>query len=147
MERNWDLIREILRILAEKDQIYYGKPLYDIDFIEELKNKKYHKNVIKYHLKIMIDEGFIDGDNISSLDLITVRDFKDGLYKKLCSEEPNTEHYCIKEMTYQGQDLWEAIKEKSVWEKITQYATKNKIPLTLDTIKMIIPMLLKTMFS
>lgn len=124
MERNWDLIREILRILAEKSPDDYGKSLgYDY-FVQELSD--YHENIVKYHLKMMIETEFINGRNVSTI---------------------AGENYLIKEMTYQGQDLWEAIKEKSFWEKITQYATKNKIPLTLDTIKMIIPMLLKTMFS
>lgn len=124
MERNWELIREILRILAEKSPDDYGNPLGDDYFIEKLPT--YHKNIVKYHLKMMIETGFINGSDVSTL---------------------ADENYLIKEMTYQGQDLWEAIKEKSFWEKITQYATKNKIPLTLDTIKTIIPMLLKTMFS
>lgn len=124
MERNWDLIREILRILAEKSPDDYGKSLDDSYFINKLPN--YHKNIVKYHLKMMKEAGFVKGN----------------ILRTNCGEV-----YDIYEMKYQGQDLWEAIKEKSFWEKITQYATKNQIPLTLDTIKTIIPMLLKTMFS
>ena len=122
MERNWDLIREILRILAEKSPDDYGKSLGDRYFIEKLPS--YHKNIVKYHLKMMVDARLIEGENASTL---------------------ASENYEIKEMTVQGLNLWEEIKEKSVWDKIKKYAKDKQVELSFEAIKTITPVLLKTM--
>ncbi|MBR0128921.1 MAG: hypothetical protein IJM09_03805, partial [Neisseriaceae bacterium] len=58
MERNWDLIREILRILAEKSPDDCGKSLNIDNFIEKL--SYYHEGLIQYHLKMMRETGFVE---------------------------------------------------------------------------------------
>ena len=69
-------------------------------------------------------------------------------YSKTSGLKTSVDANCWKNL-----ENWERINvanwtdKKYDWDEITQYATKNKIPLTLDTIKTIIPMLLKTMFS
>ena len=114
MERNWDLIREILRILAEKSPDDYGNWLFYKYFIEKLPS--YHENIVKYHLKMMIEAGFVAG--------------------KECSTGAG-EDYVITEMTYYGQDLWAMIKEKNLWEEIKECSKKNKRELSIYIIEKI----------
>ena len=124
MERNWDLIREILRILAEKSPDDYGKSLVDSYFIEKLPS--YHENVVKYHLKMMIETGFVAGKDVSTM---------------------SGENYVITGMTWQGQDLWSSIKEISVWNKIKKYAKDKQVDLCFDAIKIIAPIVLQQILS
>ena len=114
MERNWDLIREILRILAEKSPDDYGESLGDRYFIEKLPS--YHENIVKYHLKMMIETGFVAGKDVSTM---------------------SGENYVITGMTWQGQGLWSNIKEKTVWEEIKECSKKNKIELSVYMIEKI----------
>ena len=114
MERNWDLIREILRILAEKSHDDCGKWFDYGHFIEKLPS--YHENVVKYHLKMMIEAGFVAGKDVSKM---------------------SGENYVITGMTWQGQDLWSKIKEKTVWEEIKECSKKNKIELSIYMIEKI----------
>ena len=124
MERNWDLIREILRILAEKDN--YDKEFALTHFTNNLPKELSNEGLVRYHLDMMIEAGFIHGTKRA-----------DGC---------NT-YYSISGMTWQGQDLWSSIKEISVWNKIKKYAKDKQVDLCFDAIKIIAPIVLQQILS
>lgn len=114
MERNWDLIREILRILAEKDD--YDKKFGLTHFTNNLPKELSNEGLVKYHLDMMMEAGFILGK----------------IEKTNCGSV-----YDIDVMTYYGQDLWAMIKEKNLWEEIKECSKKNKRELTIYIIEKI----------
>jgi len=53
--------------------------------------------------------------------------------------------YMLKSITYKGHDLLDNIRDKSFFEKIKGYTKEKGIPLTFETIKTIVPIIIKSL--
>ena len=117
MKRDFDLIREILLKVEEKN---FKSSLRKINIYN------YSKDDIEYNVKLLIDNDFLEG---------TVAYTSSGLLLS------------IGNMTYQGHDLLDSMRDKNFFDKVKEYAKEKSVPLTLDTIKAVVPALVKSLLG
>ena len=91
MERNLDIVREIFIGVESSDPGKEGKSL------EEL-NNDYGKDVIDYHVTILVEAGLILG-----VDMTTLGD--------------RYNSYIIQRLTWEGHEFLDAAKDSKNWEK------------------------------
>lgn len=109
MKRNMDLVKAIM-IKAENDD--YG-----------VKIEGYDKNEILFHQKLLIDASFLDGTTHSNSE----------------SGRPVVDAVFVKEITWQGYDFLEVLKDDKKFTYLKDIAKK----LPLETIKMGIKLAMK----
>lgn len=116
MKRDWDLIRRILLKLEETGTI--GSSLYS-DEIPHFDSEK-----VAYHFKILADSKLITGRDNSTLDRAD---------------------FVAQNLTWQGHELLDQIRNDSIWQKIKGKAREKSIDLSLDVIKQIASNLISSM--
>lgn len=108
MQRNWDLIREIL---------LYIETLPDFDTPVLAKNfVGYDDETVNYHLWLLIQSGLIVG-------ACTGNTPKKGLFCKAT---------CL---TWQGHEFLDSIKQDSTWHKIKTMTKEQSLSLSFEVIK------------
>ena len=108
MQRNWDVVRALLlRIEEEKTD---DAELYPQDFppIDEAR--------AAYHLRLMHKAGLIDGTLIDAL---------------------GASSFIATGLTWDGHEFLDALRSKTVWNKIKEVARQKGIELSFDAIKVL----------
>lgn len=91
MKRDLDLMRSMMLRIEEQTSgdIYLRRAAFD-DLCENL-------DAISYHLRTLLDAGFIEALDLSS---------------------SSGEDYAVRGLTFAGCDYLDAIRDKSIWEKV-----------------------------
>lgn len=111
MIRDMDLVRKILFSIED------SKPF---EKIINLSIDGYDMQEIAYHCEMLYNAGYIKDYDASTCDTV------DGVFG-----------FWVRDLTWDGQDFIETIRQDSIWNK-TKTAIKNKgLPLVVDTIKTI----------
>ena len=109
MQRDWDVIREILVRLDEK-----GAEKHDLrvrDFGED------RRDIIAYHVEILEEEGLIDARMSKSLS--------------------SPVDFFAMRLTFEGHELLDAIRNDTVWRKTKENFAAKGVSMTLDLVKQI----------
>lgn len=118
MKRNWDLVREILIKLEEKEDC--------TSWLWDNEIKGYDNQAVAYHYKLLTNAGLINGKDISSLGKMS---------------------YVAISLTWQGHEFLDKIRNESIWNKV-KYTVQNKsLDLSFDVIKEVATAIIKTMLS
>lgn len=108
MERDWDVIREVLAEVEALDVGADRNQGYDLD-----PSKPYIEQTKAYHAFMLKDAGFITGVSAERM-------------RKKGLRSP--------ELTWRGRELLDTLRSRPVWEKIKQLAQEKGLSLTLDTV-------------
>jgi Hypothetical protein (DUF2513) len=108
MQRNWDVIRAILVRIEEEQST--DSELYPQDFppIDEVR--------AAYHARLLHSAGLITGQVV------------DGI---------GTSSFIATGLTWQGHELLDAMRSKTVWNKIKEVSRQKGIELSFDAIKVL----------
>jgi hypothetical protein len=106
MERDMDLVREIL-LATENKNDFSSWLVPDIE--------GYTKLEIYYHIKLLIQAGLAEGENLSS---------------------HSGDKWVIKTLTSFGHDFLDASRNETVWNKAKASIQSKGLSLTLDLLKM-----------
>jgi hypothetical protein len=107
MKRNWDLRRNMLLDIEN-----------DIDIIEKMKDEsEQEKNSINHHLKMLIDNDYIEGFEIincygSEMEIFNIN----------------------QNITMNGYDFLDNIRHENIWNKIKAEAKTKGVNLTINVI-------------
>ncbi|MGD9826038.1 MAG: DUF2513 domain-containing protein [Desulfobacter sp.] len=107
MERNWDVIREILLKIEKQPMVKGSLTLSDFE------NKD--PSIISYHVQIMLEAGLINGS--------------------MYGEMVDIDGFSIERMTWEGHEFLDTIRNDSVWSKVRKKFTETGISMTLDLVK------------
>ncbi len=105
MERNWDMIRDILTRLEQHSE----GPISLSDFPDE------DPILISYHAKLLLEANLVNGQMVEAFGEI--------------------EDFSINRMTWEGHEFLDAIRNKTVWKKITKEFSDKGVSMTFDLIK------------
>jgi len=107
MTRDWELVREILVKLEEKNDTKGGlRP-------EEFQS--HSREVVSYHIKLLIQAGLVEGK---------------------CSEALGAPLYCFADsLTWEGHTFLDNIRNDNVWNKVKTVLKNKGIELTFESIK------------
>jgi hypothetical protein len=118
MQRDWDLIREILAVLEARDTTHGGL---GPDAFPD-----HPKEVVSYHFHLLHQAGLIDA---------TIK------------KTANTGIFGIaRSLTWEGQEFLDKIRNDTLWNKIKSTVKDKGLDLTFDTIKAAAAALIKAMF-
>ena len=84
----------------------------------------YSKDEVIYNVSLLIDNGLLKGK---------ITPTKDG------------DAINVGNITYQGHDLLDFLREIKLWEKIKTYIKTQGVPLTFESIKVATPIIIKSM--
>ena len=107
LQRNMDLVRHILKTIEAADD-----PL----SLDDFEYKDCSQEMLLYHLKLLQDQGFIDG-------VIATDDL--GEYLRIR----------IDALTWSGQDFLSALSDQRVWKKVKDILAKSVGTTTFAVIK------------
>lgn len=141
MKRDWNLIRMQLEAIERDDANSLFSDLgeepkhqnemsweeYD-NLMSEYKTKE---NLIFDHLKLSIDDGYIDG--------VYIQLSADGIWSRGLGARPR--------LTSKGHDLISTIRSKDIWNVITETAKKKGIELTFSAISELGKVAIKNILS
>lgn len=108
MKRDMDLVREIL---LEIEREYQGLAIRNFSI------EGYDKTTVAEHCKMLYEYGIIDRFSTSPAD-------NDPYYM-----------YAVGNLTWEGYDYLEKIRDNTVWGKIKATFIEKGIPLLIDTVK------------
>jgi hypothetical protein len=106
MKRDMDLVREILLATEEKND-------FSSWYVPEIEG--YEKLEIYYHIKLLIQEGLVEGKDLSS---------------------HSGNKWVITTLTSSGHDFLDASRNDTIWEKAKESIKSRGLSLTLDLLKM-----------
>ena len=141
MKRDWDLLREQMLAIEEeldfKTTVLAGAPEAPIwrndqseaDFIKVKNEYEQQEARIFGHLEMLIDNGYIEGVTVHR----TYNSFSYGLYQP--------------RLTMAGHDLLDTMRSKPIWEKVKAIAKTKGLELTMDTIKGLAGLALKSVLG
>ncbi|AYQ27483.1 MULTISPECIES: DUF2513 domain-containing protein [unclassified Polaromonas] len=141
MKRDWDLLREqLLAIEDERDfkvAVLEGvteEPTWqagqsEAEFAKARAEYKRQEARVFGHLEMLIDSGYIEG--------VTVRHGSTGVFYGLSRPR----------LTMAGHDLLDTMRSKPVWEKIKSIAKAKGLELTLDAVKGLAEVALKSVLG
>ena len=107
MKRDFDLVRKIL-LAAEEQDAKRNPPITP---------KGYSIVKIRYHIKILIDGGFIIERQHPELD-------------------PSMQTFDA--MTWEGHEFLDSIREQNFWTEVQKTIKEKGLPMTVDTIKVVV---------
>ena len=108
MKLDYEAIRHILMRIEENEK--------DKTTISDLKSSDFDDRVINYHLKLLLDVGYIETKEIK------------------CIGAKSSE-FIVKRMTMQGHQYLDSIRDDNVWKKTKEVISKTTSSVTLDIIK------------
>ena len=109
MQRNWDLIRNLLLKIEEIKG--YGNWIHP----DSLPN--YEQDEVSYHIGLLIEAGYANGTKSSDYDLIR--------------------QFTATSLTWEGHELLDKIRSESVWNKTKSTALEKGIDLSVEVVKSI----------
>jgi len=107
MKRDWELIREVLMRLDEKDAETHA--LNSEDFDEHIRRE------ITYQVELLEEAGLVDATIIEAM-----------------SDPPDFMAY---RLTWRGHELLDAIRNETVWNKTKQSFISKGLSMTFDLVK------------
>lgn len=110
MKRDMDLVRKILFAIEEK------QPFERSEIIIE----GYDKQEIAYHCEMLFNEGYI-------------KDY----YGITCDNLDGVLRFWVQDLTWEGQDLLETIRQDTIWNKTKQTIKEKGLSMIVGTIKTI----------
>jgi hypothetical protein len=105
MKRNFDLVRSLLLYVEQSPP---GQP------ITGLTQENYETEVISEHMKLLIEEGFLDG--------------RSGRYAN------GRIHYFVQGLTWKGHDFLDNAKNDTIWKKVMVDAEKKGMSLSMSVL-------------
>lgn len=108
MERDWECIRAILLALASLPK--------DKTIVWPKELDDFEEDIVSYHMRILMQAGLIEGD---------------------CSMSGGRTICHASRMTWQGQELFAAIKKHSTWERVKTTAKDKGVALSFEVLKAI----------
>lgn len=117
MKRDMDLARKILLAVEEKE-----------DFSSWLapEIEGYTKLEIYYHIKLLIQAGLAEGEDLSS---------------------DSGDKWVVKTLTSSGHDFLDVSRNDTIWNKAKESIKSKGLPLTLDVLKMALSEVVKSYFK
>ena len=116
MKRDMDLCRDILIEMEESDSL-------EQQGCDNLHNKEYTFEEIKYHCHLLNEHGLIRECTIgTALGVVTV--------------------FHVSGLTWDGHDFLEKVRNDTLWSKTKAHIKEKALPFTIDIIKQVIPLLL-----
>lgn len=112
MKRDWDVIRLLLTKLEDLPPASY---LSLADFKEQETDYVY---VISYHMKMLIDGGYVEGQMSCELGTAPKHFFATGLKEK-------------------GHDFLDTIRDETIWNKTKETFAAKGIDMSFETIKQV----------
>ena len=110
MKRDMDLCRKILFTIEESDELV----------IYCLEIEGYSLTQTSYHCKLLYEAGLVS-------------DYDSRSYDDEISE------FGVGQLTWEGHDYLEKIRDDTRWNKIKAYITEKALPFTIDIVKDILP--------
>jgi len=107
MKRDMELVRKILMVLAEHE----GE-----SFVGRLNIDGYNNEIVDYHISIMLDGGLLTGRSQRGDDRLLCNDIK---------------------ISWLGNDLLEAIKNDTTWEKMKTFAKSKGLNISDIPVEML----------
>ena len=111
MKRDMDLVRKILLKIEESAPF---------ETVQNLTIENYDMQEVAYHCEMMYQKGLIkeyQGDTVDN-------------YNGVIS-------FYVADLTWEGQDFLETVRDNSVWKKTKDTLKKKGLPLVIETIKTI----------
>ncbi len=106
MQRNWQIVRRILKELEEREDPRHGvRPEDIVDFAPE---------VVSYHIRLMIEAGLVRGE---------------------CSQMVGTLSCWAYALTWDGHEFLDKIREDRGWSAIVRTARDKGLSLSFEVIK------------
>ncbi len=112
MQRNMDLIRQVIL------NVECGQPYPDI--------VGFTPQAIKYHQMLAIEAGLLNGTH--------------GKFNENATEIPS--YVFVKDITWEGHNFIDAIREDNSWNKVKNYLTQEGKQLSIETINTAVKILL-----
>ena len=110
MKRDMDLCRKILFAIEASDELV----IYGLDI------EGYSSTQIAYHCKLLYEAGLISD------------------YGAMSSDDEISE-FGVGQLSWDGHDYLEKIRDDTTWNKIKAYITEKALPFTIDIVKDILP--------
>lgn len=107
MQRNWELVRDILTALEQRDTTHGGLAPESIP--------GYSMDAVSYHFHLLKEAGLIEANGLNS------------------SNAPM--HYLGRNLTWAGHEFLDSIRNDTMWNKIKTTATSKGVDLSFDVIK------------
>ena len=108
MERNWDIIRDILIKIEALDSA--NKPLHLSDFPPDKANE------YSYHAELLLEAGLVEGQ-----------------MHRTMRQEAQT--FMIRRLTWEGHEFLDTIRNDNVWSKTKKSFVKGGLSMTFDLVK------------
>lgn len=119
MQRNWDLLRDLLLIIEEvKD--YESR-------VHPNSLPSYGSDEVAYHIGLLIEAGYANGTKCSDHDLIR---------QSIASS-----------LTWEGHELLDKIRSETIWSKTKSTALEKGVDLTFEVVKSIASKLIERILS
>ncbi len=108
MKREMELVRKILFSIEEQ---YQGEDIYCLNI------DGYEKITVAEHCKLLYEYGLIDN------------------YKPIGADGVSVIAFFVGNMTWEGYDFLEKIRQDTVWNKTKEVIAKKGLPMVIDVIK------------
>lgn len=109
MKRDMELVRKILL------RIEGSKPY---ERLEEMRVEGYSRSSVAYHCELLYQEGYIKE-----------------LYCVKLDQMDSPTYFCVQDLTWEGQDFLETIREDTIWDKTKSTIKEKGLPMLIGTIK------------
>ncbi len=137
MKRDWDLIRKQLTDVEEENDLFSDMPATPFwgdqeeeVYVQQLKVHRAIEGRFFGHLELLVDNGYIDGLQV------------------LRSGSGTFDYsYHSPRLTMAGHDLLDTMKSTTIWEKIKATAKSKGLELSLDAIKALGAVALKSVLE
>ena len=107
MKRDWELIRKILIKLEDLGSTTSVLNPSDIE--------GYDQELVSYHIKLLIEAGLIEGK---------------------CTKSLSAPLHCVAfRLTWDGHELLDQIRNRSVWNRIVEMARERGLDLSFEVVK------------
>jgi len=117
MKRDMDLIRIIMLKIEEE---------FETTALVNLKVEKYSNDVVAMHCKLLYEAGLVS------------------FYKSQYAEN-ELSFFTVGNLTWDGYDYLDKIRDDSIWRKVKDTIKKQGLPLIIETVKQISSAIISTM--
>lgn len=117
MKRNMDLVRQLL---LKVEELPFGGGFHDVTVEGRTEDE------ISYHIMLLHEAGFVEAIDLTTLGGI--------------SWKP-------KRLTYSGHEFIDAARSDTVWQKAKAWSMKATGTLTLESLKMALPLVVKALIQ
>ena len=119
MKRNWELVREILLSLENKES--------SLDYLEPEQVEGYGSELVSYHIQILDEAGLIEGH---------------------CTQAMGSPVHCYaKRLTWIGHEFLDEIRSETVWSRTKSLLKDKGIALSFEAISMAVRAVISSMLA